>query len=83
MGGVEVRIDEFLTSALDGGEWSASRPDRLAPDELQHPLDTRLCEYPGHGAEGKNLASVVNRISAVQSATDRSLGKLRDEWVVI
>jgi hypothetical protein len=23
----------FLTSALDGGKWSASRPDRLTPGE--------------------------------------------------
>jgi hypothetical protein len=23
----------FLTSALDGGEWSASRPGRLSPGE--------------------------------------------------
>jgi hypothetical protein len=27
--GVEVQIPSFLISALDGGEWSASRPDRL------------------------------------------------------
>jgi hypothetical protein len=30
-GGVEVLIHVFLTSALDGGEWSASRPCRFTP----------------------------------------------------
>jgi len=29
--GVEVQIYVFLTSALDGGEWSASRPSPLTP----------------------------------------------------
>jgi hypothetical protein len=30
-GGVGVQIQIFLTSALVGGEWSASRPDRFTP----------------------------------------------------
>jgi hypothetical protein len=30
-GGVDVQIHVFLTSALVGGEWSASRPGVLAP----------------------------------------------------
>jgi hypothetical protein len=30
-GGVHVQINIFLTSALVGGEWSASRPGRFAP----------------------------------------------------
>jgi hypothetical protein len=30
-GGVEVQLRVFLTSALDGGEWSASRPRRFTP----------------------------------------------------
>jgi hypothetical protein len=32
-GGVDVYIHTFLTSALDGGEWSASRPCRFTPGE--------------------------------------------------
>jgi hypothetical protein len=34
----------FLTSALDGGEWSASRPGRsLSPEkDPRYPLDSRL-----------------------------------------
>jgi hypothetical protein len=33
MGGVEILLHAFLTSALDGGEWSASRPSRFSPRE--------------------------------------------------
>jgi hypothetical protein len=32
--GVDVYIDIFLTSALVGGDWSASRPGRLTPGEI-------------------------------------------------
>jgi hypothetical protein len=32
-GGVDVYIHIFLTSALVGYEWSASRPTRFAPKE--------------------------------------------------
>jgi hypothetical protein len=30
-GGVKLQLHHFFTSALDGGEWSASRPAALAP----------------------------------------------------
>jgi len=30
-GGVEVQLHSFLTSALDGGEWTTTRPDRCIP----------------------------------------------------
>jgi hypothetical protein len=30
---VDVQIHIFLTSALDGGEWSASHPGRFIPGE--------------------------------------------------
>jgi hypothetical protein len=33
-GGVEVYRHAFLTFALDGGEWSASRPGRFTPREI-------------------------------------------------
>jgi len=40
----QVGSGEFLTSALDGGEWSASRPGRFTPKESPwYPLDRRLC----------------------------------------
>jgi hypothetical protein len=32
-GGVDVYIHIFLTSALGGGEWSASGPGRFTPEE--------------------------------------------------
>jgi hypothetical protein len=32
-GGVDVYIHIFLTSTLSGGEWSASCPCRIIPDE--------------------------------------------------
>jgi hypothetical protein len=36
---VEVQLHAFLTSALNGGEWSGSRPGRFAPGEnLQVPI---------------------------------------------
>jgi hypothetical protein len=35
-GGVDVKIHIFLTSALAGGEWSASRPGRFTPRERAH-----------------------------------------------
>jgi hypothetical protein len=31
IGGMEVYLHVFLTSALDGSEWSASRPDPFTP----------------------------------------------------
>jgi hypothetical protein len=43
VGGVEVQLHSFLTSALDGGEWSASRPYRFTPEkEYRYPLNRRL-----------------------------------------
>jgi hypothetical protein len=34
--GVDVQIHIFLTLALVGGEWSASRPGRFTPGEKAH-----------------------------------------------
>jgi hypothetical protein len=43
-GRVDVWIHIFLTSALAGGEWSASRPGRFTPggNNPRYPLDRRL-----------------------------------------
>jgi hypothetical protein len=35
-GGVEIYLHAFLASALDGGEWSASRFGLLTPRERTH-----------------------------------------------
>jgi hypothetical protein len=36
-GGLDVYIHVFLTSALAGGDWSASRPGRFTPGERPAP----------------------------------------------
>jgi hypothetical protein len=33
-GGVDVELHAFLTSALDGIKWSASRLDRFTPEQI-------------------------------------------------
>jgi hypothetical protein len=33
IGGIRTRDFSFLSSALEGGEWSASRPSRFNPEE--------------------------------------------------
>jgi len=40
--GVDVELHAFLTSALDGGEWSGSSPGRFTPEKTCYPLDRRL-----------------------------------------
>jgi hypothetical protein len=52
--GVEVQLYAFLTSALDGGEWSASRPGRFTPQgkSPSYPLDRRLGGPQGRSGRG-------------------------------
>jgi hypothetical protein len=43
LGGVEIYLHPFLTSALGGDEWLASRPGRLTYwKEPRYPLNGRL-----------------------------------------
>jgi hypothetical protein len=43
IGGVEVKLHTFLTSALVEGEWSTSHPGRFTPrKEPSYPLNRRL-----------------------------------------
>jgi hypothetical protein len=52
--GMEVQLHSFLTSALDGGEWPASRPGRF---KLRYPLDRKLRGHQSRswrGGEEKN-----------------------------
>jgi hypothetical protein len=44
-GGLDVQTHVFLISALDGGEWSVSRPSRFTPEgkNPRYPLERRLC----------------------------------------
>jgi hypothetical protein len=51
-GGIATRI--FFTSALDGGEWSDSRPRRFTPHEKSpwYPLDSGLGESQSRSGQG-------------------------------
>jgi hypothetical protein len=61
----------FLTSALDGGEWSLLRPGHLTPPGkiVRNPFDRRLVGPQNrsgrHGGE-KDLAPAGNRTPAMQ-----------------
>jgi hypothetical protein len=64
-GGVKV----FLTSALDGGEWSDSHPGRFTPRKRAtgtHCLGGWVGPRAGLNAIEKNTAPAENRTPAVQ-----------------
>jgi hypothetical protein len=73
MGGGGCIAPPFLTSALDEGEWSASRPCRFTPlERLPVSLGRRLDgpqNWSGRYGEAKNLAPGGNRTPAVQLIT--------------
>jgi len=53
--GVEVLLYSFLTTALQGGEGSASRPSRFSPPgKTQYPLYRRLVGRRAGLAGGKS-----------------------------
>jgi hypothetical protein len=65
-GKMEVWFNAFLTSWLDGGEWSASHPSCFTPRENapHYPLDRRLNEpYSQTGCceDDKNLLKTYNK----------------------
>jgi hypothetical protein len=58
MGGVEISSYSYLTSALDGGEWSVSRPGRALyrrGKDHRYQLDRRL------GGAIVTIVTVLNR----------------------
>jgi hypothetical protein len=61
-GEVEIQIQLFLTSALDGGEWSASRP--WYPSEKR--LGGRHSRSGGDGEQKNIPAPAENRTSVIQ-----------------
>jgi len=68
---VDVQLHAFLTSAFDGGEWSASSPGRfILGKRPQDPLDRRLGGpqgWSGRGGEEKKIpASARNRTPVIQ-----------------
>jgi hypothetical protein len=73
--GMEGEIHAFLTSALDGYEWSASRPAALPPGKdpsspPPHPQDRRVArpqsQSGGGGEEKKIPVPAGNRTPVVQ-----------------
>jgi hypothetical protein len=59
---VEVERHAFLTSALEVGEWSASRSGRLTPEEIAPPPGTHgvgawVDSRPGLGAVKRKIPS--------------------------
>jgi hypothetical protein len=70
--------DSFLTSALDGSEWSASLPGRTLPPgkDLQYPLDRRLGGPQlvlTQKLEEKSSASAKDGTPVVHSAFSQTL----------
>jgi hypothetical protein len=63
---VAIELHAFLTSALDGGVRSASRPGALPPEERapRYPLDRRLGgpqSRSGHGGEQKKIPTPAGK----------------------
>ena len=55
---VEIQLYFSMTTALEGVEWSAARPDRtLPPGKNPYPLYRRLGEPQGRSWQAENLAS--------------------------
>jgi hypothetical protein len=66
-----------LTSALDGGEWSVSRPGRFTPKERAIPTElSRLYRSPSSGKNYRlQLAEHVVRLRETKHACTIMIGK--------
>jgi hypothetical protein len=66
----------FLTSALDGGEWSASRPCRFTPGETtQYPLGgPRNTVLPSPGMKRRLKNGVFRDVTPCGSCKNRRFG---------
>jgi hypothetical protein len=62
---VEVKLHSFLSSVLDGGEWSASGSGRFPQDTLRDPDN-----HCGHGGEKKYPVSAGNKTQVAQPFND-------------
>jgi hypothetical protein len=69
--GVEVYLYSFMTTTLEGGEGSASRPGRyLPPGKIRYPLYRRLRGLQGPSGQ-------VRKISPHRPVRSQSLSRLR------
>jgi hypothetical protein len=61
-----------MTTALEGGEWSAARPGRTLPlGKTRYPLYRRLGGPQGRSGRAKNLALPVLDPRTVQPVVSR------------
>jgi hypothetical protein len=73
---MEVQLQSFLTSAIDGGEWSASRTSRFTPRGKNplYPLDRKLGgpqSRSGHGGEEKDFQPLPGLEPPTIQSTDQ------------
>ena len=61
-----------MTTALEGGEWSAARPGRtLPPGKTRYPFCSRLCGPQDRSGGAENLAPTGIRYRTVQPVVSR------------
>jgi len=61
-----------MTAALEGGEWSAARPDRtLPPGKTQYPFYRRLRGPEGRSGRAENLVPTGIQSRTVQPVVSR------------
>jgi len=59
-GWVDVQLYSSITTALEGGEWSAACPGHtLPPGKTQYPFYRRLGEPHGQSGQAENLAPTM------------------------
>jgi hypothetical protein len=74
--GCTVIVHSFLSSALDGGEWSASRTFYPRGKRAQYPLDRRLTDSQrqcGSGGEKKKIPALDGNRNWVVRSIAQSL----------
>src|SRR5215469_14147913 len=74
---MEVQLNSFLTSALEGGVWSASRPGRLYPQERPGTHCTGGWVGPGAGLDRCGKSRPTGIRSPDLPARSESLYRLR------
>jgi hypothetical protein len=82
--GVELQLHAFVTSVLDGGEWSASRPGERAPGThcvgLEAGLDTAVAKrgIPSSSQESnpdrpaRSLVAILTELFRLQGLTEKT-----------